>query len=75
MDTSEPRTTQDMMVDVLCHANAARVSVLESGEADEIACAWSDYRSDYGASGSQEHKAFRAGWLAARAGDQSAVLR
>jgi hypothetical protein len=42
---------------------------------EELACAWADYRKDYGASGTQEHKAFRAGWLAARAGDQSAALR
>ena len=44
-------------------------------EAIDVACAWSDYRSDYGASGAKEHKAFKAGWLAAREGDQSGVLR
>ncbi len=51
--------------------------VLTEEEID-LACAWSDYRKDYGVSAdhlSVAHKAFRAGWKAARAGDQSGVLR
>lgn len=44
-------------------------------EEEELACAWADYRKDYGASGPQEHKAFVAGWKAAREGDQSGVQR
>ncbi len=48
--------------------------------ADEIdlACAWSDYRKDYGVSADDlaaAHKAFAAGWKAAREGDQSGALR
>jgi hypothetical protein len=45
---------------------------------EEAACAWADYRKDYGVR-SQEmtaaYKAFMAGWKAAVEGDQSAVLR
>ena len=41
-------------------------------------CAWTDYRKDYGV-GEPEmaaaHKAFMAGWKAAREGDQSGPLR
>lgn len=47
-------------------------------EADEIACAWTTYRDDYGVHASDTttaHKAFKAGWKAARKGDQSGVLR
>lgn len=47
-------------------------------ESAELACAWSDYRKDYGISEEHmnaAHKAFKAGWKAAREGDQSAVLR
>lgn len=47
-------------------------------ETVDIACAWSDYRSDYGVLPdhmSSAHKAFLAGWKAAREGDQSSVLR
>lgn len=42
------------------------------------ACAWADYRKDYGIHPSDlsvAHKAFMAGWLAARNGDQSGVQR
>jgi len=47
-------------------------------DADEMACAWSDYRSDYGVHASDitaAHKAFAAGWKAAREGDQSGAIR
>lgn len=44
-------------------------------EADEIACAWSDYRSAFGASGRQQHKAFVAGFKAARGVEQNGVQR
>lgn len=47
-------------------------------EAEDLACAWADYRKDYGVSEEHmnaAHKAFKAGWKAAREGDQSAVLR
>lgn len=43
-----------------------------------LACAWSDYRKDYGVSAADmatAHKAFKAGWKAALEGDQSAALR
>ncbi|WP_454729001.1 hypothetical protein [Cellulosimicrobium protaetiae] len=41
------------------------------GESVETACAWSDYRKDYGVSvdeaeRAREHAAFTAGWQAAR---------
>ena len=41
-------------------------------------CAWADYRKDYGVGESEmaaAHKAFMAGWKAAREGDQSGPLR
>lgn len=44
----------------------------------DLACAWSDYRKDYGVSADHlpaAHKAFLAGWMAAREGDQSGTLR
>lgn len=44
----------------------------------DAACAWSDYRKDYGVSTehlSAAHKAFLAGWKAAREGDQAGALR
>jgi len=47
-------------------------------EAIDIACAWSDYRKDYGVAESNmtaAHKAFKAGWKAAREGNQSSVQR
>lgn len=48
-------------------------------EAEEIACAWADYRKDYGIDEGHiagiAHKAFKAGWKAAREGDQSGVQR
>lgn len=44
-------------------------------EEEELACAWADYRKDYGAHTSEEYKAFKAGWKAAREGDQSGVQR
>lgn len=52
----------------------------EPGAAGDLdaACAWSDYRRDYGVSADNltaAHKAFLAGWKAAREGDQSGVLR
>lgn len=46
-------------------------------EADDLACAWADYRKDYGVPQVHTvaaHKAFRAGW-SARQGDRSGVLR
>ena len=47
-------------------------------DAIDCACAWSDYRKDYGVSQvdlAVAHRAFLAGWKAAREGDQSGVLR
>lgn len=49
-------------------------------EAVEMACAWSDYRKEYGVSSddkvrSKEYAAFTEGWKAGRHGDQSSVLR
>lgn len=47
-------------------------------DAIEAACAWADYRKDYGLSTEHmktAHSAFLAGWKAAREGDQSGVLR
>lgn len=44
----------------------------------DIACAWSDYRKDYGVSEANmdaAHKAFKAGWKAHRDGPQDGVLR
>lgn len=44
----------------------------------EAACAWSDYRRDYGVPADHlpaSHKAFLAGWTAARQGDQAGALR
>ena len=44
----------------------------------DCACAWSDYRKEYGVREADlvaAHKAFRAGWKAAREGDQSGVVR
>jgi hypothetical protein len=51
--------------------------VMDEDSAD-AACAWSDYRKDYGVPAdtmSAAHKAFLAGWKAAREGDQSEPLR
>lgn len=50
----------------------------EVEEAIEVALAWFDYRKDYGVSErdlTAAHKAFKAGWQAAREGDQSGALR
>jgi hypothetical protein len=47
-------------------------------ERGEMACAWADYRKDYGVPTEHmaaAHKAFLAGWVAARQGDQSGALR
>ena len=50
----------------------------EDPDASDRQCAWADYRKDYGV-GEPEmvaaHKAFMAGWKAAREGDQSGPLR
>ncbi len=50
----------------------------EDPDASDRQCAWADYREDYGV-GEPEmvaaHKAFMAGWKAAREGDQSGPLR
>lgn len=43
-----------------------------------MAADWSDYRSEYGVSAadlSVAHRAFKAGWKAARYGEQSGVLK
>jgi hypothetical protein len=42
-----------------------------TSESTEVACAWADFRKDYGVSAEgrtrkAEHRAFRAGWEAAR---------
>lgn len=58
--------------------NAATPAAVVDPEAEELACAWSDYRGDYGVLPdhmTSAYKAFRAGWKAAREGDQSGVLR
>ena len=47
-------------------------------DAADRQCAWADYRKDYGVGESEmaaAHKAFMAGWKAAREGDQSGPLR
>jgi hypothetical protein len=49
-------------------------------EEEELACAWSDYRSAYGVSSNPEvarleHKAFKAGWKAARGEELNGVQR
>lgn len=45
----------------------------------ELACAWSDYRKEYGLPSGIDskvlHKFFAAGFKAGRDGDQSGVLR
>jgi hypothetical protein len=51
----------------------------DSNAYDECAAAWSDYRRDYGVSTHKqtrmkEHKAFCAGWLAARYGDTAEAV-
>lgn len=46
-------------------ATAAPSVSAEQVEVDR-ACAWADYRKEYGARGVVEHKAFCAGWDAAR---------
>lgn len=53
-------------------------SLLDLDRAESLACAWADYRNDYGVHPSDitaAHKAFKAGWQAALKGDQSGVLR
>lgn len=55
----------------------AEPSGLSIDDADRV-CAWVDYRKDYGVSAQHmtaARKAFMAGWMAAREGDQSGVLR
>lgn len=54
-----------------------RVKATDPDAADRQ-CAWADYRKDYGVGESEmaaAHKAFMAGWKAAREGDQSGPLR
>lgn len=44
----------------------------------EMACDWTDYRADYGVTQADmvvAHKAFTAGWMAARHGTDRGVLR
>lgn len=53
-------------------------SLLDIDRREALACAWSDYRSDYGVHPSDltaAHKAFKAGWQAALHGDQKGALR
>ena len=53
-------------------------SLLDLDRAELLACAWSDYRKDSGVHASDmavAHKAFTAGWEAAREGGQSSVTR
>lgn len=53
-------------------------SLLDIERAELLACAWADYRKDYGIHPSDmtaAHKAFKAGWTAALVGDQSAAQR
>ena len=60
-------------------SNAAEYAKNHPADKDvERACAWADYRKDYGVSTREmnaAHKAFLAGWQAAREGDQSEALR
>src|SRR5690606_19627454 len=61
----------------LADGDQSKPEVVED-EATEIACAWSEYRKDYGVSETATtaaYKAFKAGWKAAREGDQSGVSR
>lgn len=63
---------------ILAEKEAERAAEEAHEDAVQMACAWSDYRKDYGVSAESmivAHKAFNAGWKAARLGDQSAVLR
>lgn len=60
------------------HRDRGRVVSGADVEAIEQACAWAEYRKNYGVSASDRtaaHKAFLAGWDAARNGDQSDVQR
>lgn len=44
----------------------------------DMSCAWSDYRKDYGVDEKHmdaAHKAFKAGWKAAKEGPQDGALR
>lgn len=53
-------------------------SQLDLDRREALACAWADYRKDYGVHTIHmgvAHKAFEAGWRAALQGDQSGVLR
>lgn len=50
----------------------------DGDEALLLACAWSDYRADYGVGATEltaAHKAFKAGWAAHRDGDTRGPLR
>lgn len=63
---------------ILAEKQAERDAVERQRDSEEAACAWSDYRKDYGVSSghlSAAHQAFLAGWKAAREGDQAGVLR
>jgi len=62
----------------LCRECSRDLARQRATDASDRQCAWADYRKDYGV-GEPEmvaaHKAFMAGWKAAREGDQSGPLR
>lgn len=85
-----PAASPDDNIGHLCEVCAARVKCAMVGQegptqqteptakSADLACAWSDYRKDYGVRESDStvaHKAFTAGWRAARKGDQAGALR
>jgi hypothetical protein len=47
---------------------------IKDSESEELACAWSDYRSAYGAK-PDEFKIFKAGWEAANGAEHNGVQR
>lgn len=52
--------------------------MLTQEESEELACDWADFRKEVGvpsADISMGYKAFRAGWIAGRHGEQSSVQR
>lgn len=66
--TSTTSTTSQPEAEALA---SVPVYAREGDERVEMACAWSDYRKDYGvsvddAARAREHAAFTAGWQAAR---------
>lgn len=80
LDAPEPRDHGDGLPDVRdrLRKGATMTDPLTRDERDEMACDWSDYRADYGVGQSEmraAHKAFQAGWLAGRKGEQRGSIR